>query len=41
MPGHHAGRRLATSERRLYPADPPSVAEIIAVMREASEDRQG
>jgi hypothetical protein len=40
MPGHHAGRRLATSER-LYPADPPSVAEIIAVMREASEDRQG
>src|SRR4051812_21993180 len=26
---------------RLYPADPPTVEEIVAVMREASDDRHG
>lgn len=38
MPGHHAGR--ASRNRGMpYPADPPTVDEIVAVMREAGEDR--
>ena len=40
MPGYHAGRP-PRNKGRLYPADPPTVEEIVAVMREASEDRHG
>jgi integrase len=40
MPGYHAGRPPRTKGLR-YPADPPTVEEIIAVMREASDDRHG
>ena len=40
MPGYHAGRP-PRNRGRLYPADPPTVEEIVAVMREASDDRHG
>ncbi len=34
LPGHHAGRPPRDKGRR-YPADPPTVEEIVAVMRAA------
>lgn len=34
LPGHHAGRDPGNKGRR-YPADPPTVEEIVAVMRQA------
>ena len=40
MPGYHAGRPRRNKGRR-YPADPPTVEEIVAVMREVSDDRHG
>ena len=40
MPGYHVGRP-PRNKGRLYPADPPTVEEIVAVMREASDDRHG
>ena len=40
MDGHHAGRIPANKGRR-YPADPPTVDEIVAVMRHAGDSRQG
>jgi hypothetical protein len=40
MPGYHAGRP-PRNKGRLYPADPPTVEEIVAVMGEASDDRHG
>jgi hypothetical protein len=40
MPGYHAGRPPRT-KGQLYPADPPTVEEIVAVMCEASDDRHG
>jgi integrase len=40
MPGHHAGRAPRNKGLR-YPADPPTVQEIVAVMREAGSDRHG
>ena len=40
MPGHHAGRPPRNKGIR-YPADPPTVDEIVAVMRHTAEDRQG
>ena len=40
LPGYHAGRPPRNKGQR-YPADPPTVEEIIAVMREASDDRHG
>ena len=40
MPGYHAGRPPRNKGLR-YPADPPTVEEIIAVMREAGNDRHG
>ncbi len=40
MPGHHAGRAPRNKGQR-YPADPPTVDEIVAVMRQAGEDRHG
>jgi integrase len=40
LPGYHAGRP-PRNKGRLYPADPPTVEEIIAVMRQTSHDRHG
>jgi integrase len=40
MPGFHAGRPPRNKGRR-YPADPPSVEEIVAVMRAAGDGRHG
>ena len=40
MPGHHAGR-VPPNKGRRYPADPPTVDEIVAVMREAGDTRHG
>jgi site-specific recombinase XerD len=40
MPGYHAGRP-PRNKGLLYPADPPTVQVIIAVMREAGSDRHG
>jgi site-specific recombinase XerC len=40
MPGFHAGRPPRNKGRR-YPADPPTVTEIVAVMREAGDDLHG
>jgi hypothetical protein len=34
LPGYHAGRS-PRNKGQLYPADPPTVEEIIAVMRAA------
>jgi hypothetical protein len=39
-PGYHAGRPPRNKGMR-YPADPPTVEEIVAVMRDAAEDRHG
>jgi site-specific recombinase XerD len=40
LPGYHAGRPPRNKGLR-YPADPPTVQEIVAVMRHAGEDRHG
>jgi site-specific recombinase XerD len=40
MPGYHAGRPPRNKGMR-YPADPPTVDEIVAVMRQTAEDRHG
>jgi hypothetical protein len=40
LPGYHAGRPPRNKGMR-YPADPPTVDEIVAVMRHASRDRHG
>jgi hypothetical protein len=40
LPGYHAGR-APRNKGQLYPADPSTVEEIIAVMRSAGEDRHG
>ena len=40
MPGYHAGRPPHNKGIR-YPADPPTVDEIVAVMRHTAEDRHG
>jgi integrase len=40
MPGFHAGRAPANKGLR-YPADPPNVEEIIAVMRAAGDGAHG
>jgi integrase len=40
MPGYHAGRPRRNKGVR-YPADPPTVEEIIAVMRCAADSRHG
>jgi integrase len=40
MPGFHAGRPPRNKGHR-YPADPPTVAEIVAVMRAAGDGRHG
>jgi integrase len=40
LPGYHAGRPRRNKGIR-YPADPPTVDEIVAVMRHTSGDRHG
>jgi integrase len=40
LPGYHAGRPPRNNGMR-YPADPPTVEEIVAVMRHAPDDRHG
>jgi hypothetical protein len=40
MPGFHAGRPPRNKGQR-YPADPPTVEEIVAVMRAARDGRHG
>jgi integrase len=40
LPGYHAGR-APRNKGLSYPADPPRVEEIIAVMRQAGENVQG
>src|SRR3954453_11770954 len=40
MPGFHAGRPPRNKGHR-YPADPPTVAEIVAVIRAAGDGRHG
>jgi site-specific recombinase XerD len=40
MPGYHAGR-APRNKGQLYPADPPTVEEIVAVMRLTGEHRHG
>ena len=40
MPGYHAGRP-PRNKGMLYPADPPTVEEIVAVMRAVGPDRHG
>jgi hypothetical protein len=40
LPGYHAGRAPRNKGMR-YPADPPTVDEIVAVMRHTADDRHG
>jgi site-specific recombinase XerC len=40
MPGFHAGRPARNKGLR-YPADPPKVEEIVAVMRTVGDDAHG
>jgi integrase len=40
LPGYHDGRPPRNKGLR-YPPDPPTVEEIVAVMRAAGEDREG
>jgi integrase len=40
VPGYHAGRPPRNKGIR-YPADPPTVYEIVAVMRHTVDDRHG
>src|SRR3954453_5468976 len=40
LPGYHCGRAPRNKGRR-YPADPPPVEEIIAVMRRAGDSAHG
>ena len=40
LPGYHAGRPPRNKGMR-YPADPPTVEEIVAVLRHTADDRHG
>jgi site-specific recombinase XerC len=40
MPGHHQGRAPRNKDLR-YPADPPTIEEIVAVMRAAGDGADG
>ena len=40
MPGHNAGQ-APRNKGRVYPADPPTVDEIVAVFRQTPPDRHG
>jgi hypothetical protein len=39
MPGYHAGRE-PRNRGRTYPADPPTVEEIVSVMRQTGAHRE-
>ena len=42
MPGHNAGRAPRPRNKGMvYPADPPTVDEIVAVMRQTPTERHG
>ena len=40
LPGYHTGRAPRNKGQR-YPADPPTVEEIVAVMRQTPDNRHG
>src|SRR3954451_3945525 len=40
LPGRHTGR-VPRNKGQRYPADPPTVAEIVAVMRQTPDNRHG
>ena len=40
MPGYHAGRPPRNKGMQ-YPADPPTIDEIVPVMRHTADDRHG
>jgi site-specific recombinase XerD len=40
LPGHHTGR-VPRNKGQRYPADPPTVEEIVAVMRQTRDDYHG
>jgi site-specific recombinase XerD len=40
LPGYHAGRSPRNKGMR-YPADPPTIDEIVTVMRHTADDRHG
>ena len=40
LPGYHVGR-APRNKGQHYPADPPTVEEIVAVMRQTADDRHG
>jgi site-specific recombinase XerD len=40
MPGYHRGR-VPRNKGRRYPADPPTVEEIVAIMRHADDTPYG
>ena len=40
LPGYHAGR-VPHNKGQSYPADPPAVDEIVAVMRQTPDNRHG
>jgi site-specific recombinase XerD len=40
LPGYHTGR-VPRNKGQRYPADPPTVEEIVAVMRQTTDDRHG
>jgi hypothetical protein len=40
LPGYHAGR-VPHNKGQTYPADPPTVDEIVPVLRQAPDDRHG
>src|SRR4051794_36696942 len=40
MPGYHRGR-VPSNKGRRYPADPPTVEEVVAIMRHAGDNAYG
>jgi site-specific recombinase XerC len=40
LPGYHTGR-VPRNKGQRYPADPPTVEKIVAVMRQTTDDRHG
>src|SRR4051795_6030415 len=40
LPGYHAGR-VPRNKGQRYPADPPTVEEIVAVVRQTADNRHG
>ena len=40
LPGYHTGR-VPRNKGKRYPADPPTVEEIVVVMRQTADNRHG